>query len=179
MIVQFDTYYIDRIQEKDAWKICDFIVANEDRLRRFFPKTLEQGLTPSLAERFCKKKVKQFEHKEEFLFTVKAKESNALVGLIYIKDLDWTKKLGEFAYCIGYPFEGKGITSKAVNYLSEYAFNNLGFEVLQIIAYKANIGSVKIAKHNGFKWIKTLEKEFTPIGEKPLDMELYILYNEK
>ena len=179
MIAQFDSYYIDRIQEKDAWKICDFMVANEERFKRYFPKTLEESLTPTLAKYFCVKKVKEFLKKEEFLFTIKEKESNTLVGLVYIKELDWDKKQGEFAYCIGYPFEGQKITTKAVKLLSDYAFSSLDLKTLQIITCKDNLSSVKVALNNQFIWQKTLMNEFTPIGEKPLDMELYEFYNEE
>ena len=120
--------------------------------------------------------VKQFEDKETFLFTLKHSETRELAGLIYIKELDWNIKQGEFAYCIGYPFEGQGLMSKAIDKLSQHAFTNLGLETLQIIAHKDNLPSVKVALNNDFKWIKTLVNEFTPNGEAPLDMELYELY---
>ena len=178
MIATFSSYNIDVIQDQDAWKLCDFMVANEDRLKRYFPKTLAQNLTPTLSKHFCEKKVRQFQDKEEFLFLIKEKGSEALVGLVYIKDLDWEKGQGEFAYCIGYPFEGKSITTYAVKLLSEYAFNHLDIKTLQIIVFKENIASVKVATNNGFTWKKILKNEYTPPNEEPLDMELYELYNE-
>ncbi|SHI68441.1 GNAT family N-acetyltransferase [Algibacter luteus] len=178
MQLNFDSYCISPIQPKDGWKICNFVVANEDRLKRYFPKTLEQNLTPDLANIFVAKKVKQFENKGEFLFTLKTNDSNQLVGLIYIKKLNWTKKEGEFAYCIGYEYEGKGITTKAIKILSNHAFDTLNLKTLQIIVHPSNKPSIKVAENCNFTWIKTLEKEHTPPGEKPLDMELYELYNE-
>ena len=91
MQLNLDSYYIEPIKTQDAWNLCDFIVANEDRLKRYFPKTLEQNLTPSLSKRFVELKVKQFHLKEEFLFVIKRKESNKFAGLVYIKELDWIK----------------------------------------------------------------------------------------
>lgn len=178
MQLSFDSYTIQPIHGKDAWNLCNFIVANEDRLQRYFPKTLEQNLNPTLSNLFVQKKVKQFNLKEEFLFTIKQKEPKAFVGLVYLKELDWKKKQGEFAYCIDYNFEGKGITSQTVNKLSEYAFSILGLETLQIIVYKDNFASVKVAQNNNFIWKKTLKNEFTPVGESPLNMELHELYKE-
>jgi len=176
MILEFDSFYLDKIQPKDSWKLCNFVVANEDRLKRYFPKTLESNLTPTLAEFFTTKKVTQFANREEFLFILKHIESRDIAGIIYIKELDWSKKQGEYAYCIGYPFEGQGITTKAISVLSKHAFDNLGLETLQIIVHKDNISSVKVATSNSFKWISTLPKEYTPLGEDALDMELYELY---
>ena len=71
MILRFNDFEISAVHEGDAWKICDFCVANSNRLKRYFPKTLEQNLNPTLSQLFVDKKVKQFKTKEEFLFTLK------------------------------------------------------------------------------------------------------------
>ncbi|WP_142784412.1 GNAT family N-acetyltransferase [Changchengzhania lutea] len=176
--MNFDAYHISPIKSSDAWKVCNFIISNEDRLKTYFPNTLKQNLTPELSKKFVEKKVKQFELEEEYLFTIKTIETSEIVGLVYIKEIDCTTKQGEFAYCIGYPYTGKGITAKAIHLLSDYAFNDLGLKRLQIIVYKDNLASIQVAKNNNFTWIKTLKNEFTPIGSKPLDMELYELYHE-
>ena len=175
MISQIDSFEINPIQKGDAWKLCNFIVANADRLKRFFPKTLEFNLNPTLSEIFVKKKVTQFNNDEEYLFTLKDSETRNIVGLVYVKELDWKKKQGELAYCISYQVEGQGITTKAVNEISNYAFEVLGLEILQIIAHKTNLGSVKVATNNHFNWRKTLTKAFTPTNKIPIDMELYEL----
>tara|TARA_R110002049_G_scaffold24988_11_gene88192 strand:- start:113 stop:646 length:534 start_codon:yes stop_codon:yes gene_type:complete len=176
MVAKFNDFEINPIHNGDAWKVCDLCVANADRLKRYFPKTLEQNLNPTLSQLFVEKMAKQFEEKETFLFTLKHSETRELAGLIYIKELDWKIKQGEFAYCIGYTFEGQGLMSKAIDKLSQHAFNNLELKTLQIIAHKDNFSSVKVALNNDFKWQRTLKNEFTPIGEQPLDMELYELY---
>ncbi|MEC3906374.1 GNAT family N-acetyltransferase [Tamlana sp. 2201CG12-4] len=178
MLLSFASYYIDPITLKDAWDVCNFVVANEDRLKRYFPKTIQQNTTPDLSKFFVQKKTRQFELKEEFLFTIKEQETHSLIGLIYLKELDWSKKQGEFAYCIHYEHKGKGLMSEAINILSDYAFETLRLNTLQIIVHKSNIGSIKVAENCNFTWIKTLKNEFTPPGEAPLNMELYELYNE-
>ena len=176
MVAQFDDFEINAIHEGDAWKICDLMVANADRFKRYFPGTLAANLNPTLSQIFVEKKLKAFSAKEEFLFTLKHSKTRELAGLIYIKEIDLVKQQGEFAYCIGYTFEGQGLTSKTVKLLSHYAFDTLGLKTLQIIANKDNISSVKVALNTNFEWQKTLKNEFTPPNESPLDMELYELY---
>tara|TARA_R110001632_G_scaffold43376_6_gene110007 strand:+ start:10727 stop:11308 length:582 start_codon:yes stop_codon:yes gene_type:complete len=165
-----------KISKDDSWKLCDFIVSNEDRLLDFLPRTREQNLTPNLSELFVSSKVKEFDAKQEFLFTLKRKDHKDIIGLIYIKKLDWVKMQGEFAYAIDYNFEGKGIVSKVIQEMSDFAFYELGLETLQIIAHKTNVASCKVAEKNNFRWVKTLLNEYTPKGKEPLDMELYELY---
>ncbi|MBV7270105.1 GNAT family N-acetyltransferase [Winogradskyella luteola] len=176
MLIQFEEFEISSVHNGDAWKICNLMVANADRFKRYFPKTLEQNLNPTLANLFVEKKVKQFKNREEFLFTLKQSKSRKLAGLIYIKELDWEEKQGEFAYCIDYTFKGQGLMSKAIKELSIYAFEDLGLKTLQIIVNKDNVGSVNVATKNGFQWQRTNIKEFTPPGEQALDMEVYELY---
>lgn len=178
MQLNFDSYKIEPIRLEDAWNICDFVTANEDRLKRFFPLTLKENNTPDMSRLFTEKKIREFHIKEEFLFTIKEHDTNKFVGLIYLKKLDWIKKEGELAYCVGYPFEGKSITTNTVKLLSNYAFENLNLKTLQIIVHKSNIASIKVAENCNFTWIKMLKDEHTPPGEKPLDMELYELYHE-
>ncbi len=172
----FENYYIEPIAEKDAWKLCDFITSNAERLKRFFPKTLEQNLTPDLSRIFVAKKIKQSNSNEEFLFKLKEKKNRTIIGLVYIKELDWDKKQAELAYCIAYQYEGMGIITNSVEVLSDYAFDTLGLKTLQIIVHKSNTGSVKVAEKCGYTWQHTLLKEHTPPGENALDMELYELY---
>ncbi len=176
MFLEFEDYDIDIIHEKYAWRLCDFCVVNTERLQRYFPKTLAQNLTPDLSKYFVDQKIKEFEAKEEFLFVLKEKESHTLIGLIYLKELNWKKKQGELAYAIGYQFEGKGYMTKTVKEISKWAFEKLQLKTLQIIVHNANKGSIRVVEKNGFTWQKVLVAEYIPPNESPLDMELYELY---
>lgn len=176
MVLEFEQYGVDFIHEKYAWRICDFAIVNSDRLKRYFPKTLEQNLTPDLSRFFVEKKVKQLNAKEEFLFVLKETEHRTVIGLVYIKKIDWQKKQGELAYCIGYQYKGKGWMTQTIKALSKYAFEDLDLRTLQIIAHHTNKASVRVAEKCGFIWQKTLPNEHTPPNEEPLDMELYELY---
>lgn len=178
MFVEFEDYYIDAIHEKYAWRICDFCTINAERLQRFFPRTLEQNLTPDLSKYFVEQKIKEFQAKEEFLFVLKEKENHTLIGLIYLKELDWEKKQGELAYAIGYQAEGKGYITETVQAISKWASEELQLKTLQIIAHKSNIGSVRVARKCGYIWKTVLIGEHTPPNEAPLDMELYELNYE-
>jgi ribosomal-protein-alanine N-acetyltransferase len=168
---------------------CDFILAplvadeasalnklmldNVERFQPYFPKTLEANLSVEKSTAFIKQMSEDIENRILFLFALKTE--TAIAGLIYIKELDWKKKEGEFAYCIGTAYARKGWISEGVARLSEYAFKDNNLESLIIITHKSNKGSVNIAKKNNFQFIKTLRNEFTPSGKAPMDMELYQL----
>ncbi|MFH6602946.1 GNAT family N-acetyltransferase [Maribacter algicola] len=173
MLVEFEEYLIDAIHEKYAWRICDFVVSNAERLKRYFPKTLEQNLTPDLSKYFVEKKLKQYKSQEELVFVLKEKENRTVIGLVYIKKIDWKVKEAELAYCIGYQYEGKGYMTESVRWLSDYAFTELNLRTLKLIVHKSNFGSIKVAEKCGYLWKRTLFNEHKPPNESPLDMELY------
>lgn len=175
MIASFDDFIISPVHLGDAWKICDFVVTNEERFKPYFPRTLKENLTPALSQLFVEKKLKAFQNNTEFLFTLKQAETRKLAGLIYLKNLDWKEKRGELAYCVGYNFSGNQLMSRAVRALLPYALKNLKLEHLIIVVNKDNLSSIKVATSNKFIWTNTLKNEFTPLGEKALDMELYEL----
>lgn len=174
MILNED-FYIEPIQSDDALYVHQLMILNSERFKDYFPKTLEQNSTVESSKEFAVKKEKEYKLKEEFLFTIKEKSTKKIAGLIYIKELDWNVKKGEFAYCVGKKFGGKGLMTKSIEVLSVYAFVELGLEELEIIVHKTNTPSVRVAEKNGFLWQETLLNEFTPPNKEPLDMELYIL----
>lgn len=152
---------------------------NKERLKLFFPVTLKMNSSLEKTKEYISIKNKEIKEKTNFTFAIRDKNNEQIAGLIIIKKIDWNKKQGEFAYCVGSEFEGKGLTSFAVKEMSKFAFDELGLKTLQIISHKTNLGSIKVAEKNQFVWKKTLLNEFTPTNEKSLDMELYELTNEK
>jgi len=152
---------------------------NKERLKLFFPVTLEMNSSLEKTKEYISIKTKEIEEKINYTLVIRDKNNQQIGGLIILKKIDWVKKQGEFAYCIASELEGKGVTSFAVKEMTKFAFEELGLKSLQIISHKTNFGSVKVAKNSGFVWQKTLLNEFIPTNGTPLDMELYELYNEK
>ena len=172
-------FSIDALKPTDANQLYRFMMDNNERLKRYFPVTLSSNETLEKTVEYISIKNKEIAEKTNFTFALREKNSQQIIGLIILKKIDWDKKQGEFAYCIGSQFEGKGLTSFAVAEMTKFAFDDLGLKTLQIMAHKTNLGSIKVALNNGFVWKRTALNEFTPTNESPLDMELYELYNEK
>lgn len=174
-----NNYSISPLNAKDAKQLYQFILDNNERLRRYFPVTLSNNNTLEMSIEYISIKNKEIEDKSNFTYAIRNKSNQEIAGLIILKKIDWDKKQGEFAYCIGSQFERQGLTSFAVKEMTKFAFDELGLKTLQIMAHKTNLGSIKVAENNGFVWQRTSLNEFTPVNEASLDMELYELYNEK
>jgi len=169
------TFHIAQLEPKDAQSLSDLMIVNTERFKRYFPKTLSSNLTLEATERYIESKIVEFELKTGFTFAIKEEETQNIMGLVIVKKLNWKTKQAELAYCVGNKYERKECVTKAVKAVSNYAFDELNLETLQIISHKTNLGSIKVAENNGFIWQRTLIDEFTPTDEAPLDMELYEL----
>ena len=174
-----ETFYIEPLNFDDALNLNKLMVSNTERFKRYLPKTLSENRTLESTKSYIFKRDEVMKSKMEYTFTIKDKTTKNIAGLIILKAIDWNKKKGEFAYCIGKPFEGRGWMSKAIRAASSFAFQELKLEKLQIISHKSNVASIRVAEKNNFVWQKTLKQEFAPNGKPPLNMELYELTNER
>ncbi|OAB80164.1 GNAT family N-acetyltransferase [Cochleicola gelatinilyticus] len=172
-------YNITPFEVSDAFALNDFMMANESRFQRYLPKTLDQNRSAALAAEYVLRKQIEIEKKETITYKIEERSTKNLVGIVILKKIDFNQKQGEIAYGIDASFEGKGITSHAVHHMSNFAFETLGLETLQIIAHKTNIGSCRVAEKNGFSWKKTLKNEFIPDNDLPQDMELFEKYRHE
>jgi ribosomal-protein-alanine N-acetyltransferase len=174
----FEQFQIQPISERDGWRLCDFVSANADYLKRYFPITVAANLNPELSNLFVLEKLADFASGKEYVFTLKEREERKIIGLVYVKEIDTTKREAEIAYCIGYPYKNKGIATKSINRISNWALTELGLKQLRIIVHESNLPSIKVAQKCGYLWKQTLKEEHKPPNEAPLDMELYVLEDE-
>lgn len=179
MIYSSDYFNISLVKDKDALQLNKLLVSNTERFIRYLPKTLSENRTLESTQNYIKRKIKAAKKKKEFVFVIHDKNSSDIIGLVILKNPDWHKKKGEFAYCIGKRFKGKGVMTNSIKAISNYAIEILKLETLQILSHKTNFLSVNVAIRSGFKWKETLENEFTPLNEISLDMELYELKYER
>lgn len=72
-----------------------------------------------------------------------------LIGLILQKDV--YRKSAEIGYWIGEPFWGKGIVTKAIELICNYAFEELKLIRVYAGVFEYNIASMKVLEKNGFQ----------------------------
>ena len=172
-MIKCSGFHIAPLKKENASSLAHMMQRNSDRFSSYFPLTLAATNTEEKANNFILDIDQKTASKKLFLFGLfKEKE---VAGLVYIKDIDWSIKEGEFAYCIGEKYMGNGWITEAVQALSLHAFKELDLESLKIIVFKTNIPSVRVAEKAGFTFVETLKNEYTPPGGKPMDMELYLL----
>jgi len=97
------------------------------------------------------------------------------IGLVLQSDV--YKLTAEIGYWIGEPYWGKGITTKAVQLITEYGFNELGLVRIYTGVFDFNKASQKVLEKAGFKLESIFEKSVVK-NNKICDEYRYGLINK-
>jgi ribosomal-protein-alanine N-acetyltransferase len=172
-MIKCSGFHIAPLKIGDAPLLSQLMLNNKAQFSDYFPGTLAENISEEQSKQFIDTASYKMASKEQFLYGLYVE--NIVIGLVYIKELNWSNKEGEFAYCIDKNHSGKGWITEAIKALTTLSFNTLDIERVIIIVHKTNIPSVRVAEKCGFSYVKTLKNEFTPPGKQPMDMELYLL----
>ena len=103
---------------------------------------------PDDSKKFVEMTVSLPEDRFEYVFTIRYK--NQFGGLIGFKCTDKGNKKTEIGYWISENLQGKGIVTKSVKRLCDFAFDELGMNRIQIKCAVKNEKSKSIPKRLGF-----------------------------
>jgi len=77
---------------------------------------------------------------------------NTFAGLISLKDIDYLNRKTEIGYWLAEVMQGKGIITRSVKKMMEYAFRNLNLNRIQIKVAVGNKKSAAIPSRLGFEF---------------------------
>ena len=164
---------VKQVEKEDFIEIYNVIERNRERLITYFPKTAGSIKDLDTARKFVNQKVKQALEREQYCFIIILRNKPEIIGMVMIKNIDWTIPKGELAYFIDKDFEGLGITSNAVKWVVEFCFKQLEMEKIYIKFNPENKGSKKVAIKNGFEKEGFLKREFRTGYGQLTDVERY------
>ncbi|MDR1739856.1 MAG: GNAT family N-acetyltransferase [Bacteroidales bacterium] len=105
---------------------------------------------PKDSKDFVEMTINQPEDRFESVFTIRYE--NQFAGLIGFKGTDRQNKKTEIGYWLSEKLQGKGIVTKSVKRLCDFAFQELGLNRIQIKCAVGNEKSKSIPKRLGFIW---------------------------
>ena len=122
-------------------------------------------------EKFVTSIVNTAKNRCEYTFTIR--KQNEFVGLIGLKGSDKINRRTEIGYWLSEKFQKQGIVTKSVKKLCDFAFNEQGFNRIQIKCAIDNKPSSNIPKKLGFK-LEGIERDGELLSENIYtDLEVY------
>ena len=161
---------LKQIEMEDAPVIFRIIDAQRDYLGPWLP-FVEQTRELSDTESFVKSVVGAPSDRFEYIFTIRAR--NEMAGLIGFKLSDRANRKTEIGYWLSRPFQGRGIMTRSVSCLLDFAFDKLEMNRVQIKCAAGNQPSIKIPLRLGFR-SEGIERDGELLsGERYTDLEVF------
>lgn len=147
-ILEIDEEILLRLLELNDYKdIFNTINNQREYLGKWLP-FVEFTKKPGDSREFVEMTINLPKDRFEHVFTIRYE--NEFVGLIGYKCTDRQNKKTEIGYWISKNFQGKGIVTKSVKRLCDFAFNELEINRIQIKCAVGNEKSKSIPKRLGF-----------------------------
>jgi RimJ/RimL family protein N-acetyltransferase len=163
------------IEIGDTQIFFSLIENNRKQLETYFPITVKTILDCESALRFVEDKVNKANSEHSYYFVIL--RNNKLLGIMMLKDIDWSIPKSEIGYYIDKSFEGEGIMSASIQWLINKCFNELGLNKLFARINPQNISNKKVLLKNGFSLEGLLKNDFRNGVDALTDSEYYGIIN--
>jgi len=169
----FDNFAIRPVNIEDAKGYLHLINSNRDRIEKYFPKTARTVTNTQNAVSHLIERVAQSERKEFILFLITETTTENIVGIVFLKDINWNIPKAELGFFVDRNYEGKGITTRSLFVVIEYPFKTLKLNKLFMRIGKENLSSQRVAEKNGFLLEGVLRNDFKAFDGSLVDMNYY------
>ncbi len=117
-----------------------------------------------------------FRYKRGIYWTLARKDNDRMIGAIGLY-LNNQHHRGEICYDLSRHYWKKGIMTKALQKIVDYAIHHIGVQRIEAITLKENIPSITVLKKLGFEHEGTL-KNFRYFNGKSFDIEMFAVTPE-
>lgn len=168
-----DSIIIEPIGKDDHQGLFQLVDSERARLLPYFPVTCSHCSDPRATRSYIKDMMARAKQREFFCFAMRDYEGGDPIGLIFLKEFDWTVPKCETAYFISSIYERKGLTTLGLFWAVDFAFSQLGLEKVFARVDPGNIGSCKVLENCGFEREGVLRRDYRTADGHLLDLVLY------
>ena len=100
-------------------------------------------------------------------------ETNEIIGLIDVKNIDWNVPKAELGAFVDKTHENKGVITKAAALVVDHLIDNYQFKKLLCRANDRNKGSISVILKNGFELEGTIRNDYRTTRGEIVDLNYY------
>jgi ribosomal-protein-serine acetyltransferase len=171
--LEFDNIQLRPFRNEDCLAFHNLILRNRQRLEKYFPVTVRSTETIEATKKYVYERIYLAEKREFISFILVSKETASVLGLIFLKNIDWNIPKSEMGFFIDKEYEGKGIITKGVSAVVRHSFTELKLNKVFMRIGEDNPGSKRIAEKSGFKFEGNLRNDFKSHNGELLDVLYY------
>ncbi|MEH6537526.1 MAG: GNAT family protein [Psychroserpens sp.] len=169
----FNHFKIDLLQPNESEALFNLIDSNRVRLEDFFAGIVSKTLTLEATINYGVEIQQRIKDKSYLPYMITDTKTNAFVGLVDVKNIDWNVPKAELGSFIDTKYEGQGITSKATNLVVDYIVQKHKFIKLLCRANSRNKGSIAVILKNGFELEGTIRNDYRTTKGEIVDLNYY------
>jgi len=102
------------------------------------------------AEKFIKDSQRAWKEKSAYVFGIELKDNKKIIGVVSLNKIDKKNKHCELGYWLGKKYWQKGMMSKAVKMILEFAFHKLNMHRVYSRVFASNTASLRVLEKNDF-----------------------------
>ncbi|WP_452602620.1 GNAT family N-acetyltransferase [Pontimicrobium sp. MEBiC06410] len=171
--MQFDNYKIKLLESSENKAFFNLIENNRVRLEDFFAGTVSRTQTFEDTVAYCREIEERITNKTYLPFIIIDTTTNDFVGLVDVKNIDWSIPKAELGLFIDKHYEGKGITTKAMRLVIKSIISKYHFKKLLCRASSKNLGSISVILKNNFKLEGTIRRDYKTTKGEIVDLNYY------
>ena len=169
----FDHYELRLVQPPDADAFFSLIDQNRPRLEDFFAGTVARTRSLQDTRDYFAEIADRIEARTYFPHILIDLASDRFIGFMDIKSIDWNIPKAEIGYFIDAGYEGKGISSKALAALIDFAITGLQIRKLLIRTHPENLAARALAEKNGFRQEGIIRIDYKTTKGELVDLVYY------
>ena len=176
MEIQGNKIGIRRFRIEDILPFYEAVQESIKHMQEFMP-WCHQNYSIQESEAWVESRSESWANEEDYSFVVYSIENNQLLGGVDINQINSNHKIGNIGYWIRKKALNQGVATEAVSLISEFGFNLLGLNRLEIVMLPNNGASRKVAEKAGAKFEGILQKRLI-VFDEARDACLYSLVKD-
>ncbi|MCG8577516.1 MAG: GNAT family N-acetyltransferase [Flavobacteriales bacterium] len=168
-----DNYQLQLLSKENSEAFFKLMEDNRSRLEDFFAGTVAKTRTKEATQKYCLEIEDKITNKTYFPYLIIDNQSQQLVGLIDVKNIDWSIPKAELGAFIDTAYEGKGLIQHFGLILIEQIVAEHRFKKLLCRAASTNKRSVRTIQQLGFKLEGTVRRDYKTTKGELVDLDYY------
>lgn len=156
------------LEEADAEELHALVASNRAYLAEWMPWAAEQTLERTRG--FIRAALARRAESNGFEMAIVA--GGRIVGAVGLASVDWVAGSTSIGYWLDEGHRGRGLMTRAVQALTDHAFNEMGLHRVQIQVAEDNLRSRAIPERLGFEQ-EGLLREAERVGDRYQDLVVY------
>ncbi len=166
-------YNITLLTSEHSTAFFQLIDTNRSRLEDFFAGTLKHTSSLEDTIEYCKQIEEKTQAKTYFPYLIIEKNTKKTVGLIDVKNIDWSIPKAELGAFIDHNFEGLGIITKSAEYVMDLIVKTHKFKKLYCRVAERNTRSLNVVLRCGFELEGTIRCDYRTSKGELVDLNYY------